>query len=248
VLFTFLYFLVGHRQLQGLLATTEWGKVKEIFFFSTETFTTVGYGRINPVGDGAHIIASLECMCGVVSFALVTGLLYGRFTRPKAYLAFTRQALISPYKGAAALMFRMVPYKENHLLTDARVVLTVSLTIMEEEQPVFKFYELKLERSHVDTFNMNWTVVHPIDQDSPLLNFTLEDMQQADMEVYVLVSGFDPLFSNTVMQRTSYTYKEVVWGGKFRPMYHESADGSTTIVDLDKLEEYEQVELLQAAV
>ncbi len=109
VIFTMLYLLAGHHQLQGLLSVTPWGRIKEIFFFSTETFTTVGYGRINPVGDAAHVIASLESMTGFLSFALLTGLLYGRFSRPKAYIAFSENALISPYKDGVALMFRMVP-------------------------------------------------------------------------------------------------------------------------------------------
>ena len=243
ILFTGLYVLAGLDELQGFLAITEWGKIKEIFFFSTETFTTVGYGRINPVGQVAHIIAALESLCGWLSFALVTGLLYGRFTRPKAYLAFSEHALISPYKDGIALMFRMVPYKINHHLTDARVVVNIAFMEMEDDKPEFKFYQLNLERSRIDTLNMNWTVVHPIDEESPLLNFTSEDMHRSDLELYVQITGFDHIFSNMVMQRTSYTYKEIIWGAKFKPMYHESEDGKTTVLELDKLNEKEQVDL-----
>jgi inward rectifier potassium channel len=243
VLFTGLYLLAGEKELQGFLSVTTWGKIKEIFFFSTETFTTVGYGRMNPVGWFAHVIAAAESLCGWLSFALVTGLLYGRFTRPKAYLAFSEHALISPYKDGIGLMFRLVPYKINHHLTDARVVVNIAFMEEEDNKPEFKFYQLNLERSRIDMLNMNWTVVHPIDAESPLLNFTEEDMHRSDLELYVQVTGFDHIFSSMVIQRTSYTYKEIVWGAKFKPMYHESTDGKTTILELDKLNEKEEAEL-----
>ena len=243
ILFTILYLLVGYHQLSGITAATSWGKIKEVFYFSTQTFTTVGYGRINPTGDNANIIASIESVTGPFLFAVVTGLMYGRFSRPKAYLAFSNQALIAPYKNGLALMFRMVPYKNNHHLTNAQVVVTITFMVTENGNSEYKFYPLSLERSHIDTFNMNWTVVHPIDQDSPLLHFSREDFGNSDLELYVLVSGFDQVFSNTVMQRTSYTYSELVWGARFKPMYHESPDGSTTVLELDKLHHYEQIPL-----
>lgn len=243
IVFTILYLWAGPAQLQGLISTDTWGKVKEIFFFSTETFTTVGYGRVNPIGDGAHIIASLESMTGFLSFALLTGLLYGRFSRPRAYIAFSNNAVISPYRDGIALMFRMVPYKDNHDLTDARIVVNAVFIETEDDKPIYKFYKLKLERERVDIFSMNWTVVHPIDEESPLLHFTKDDMQHSDLELYVQVSGFDSIFSNMVMLRSSYTYKEIIWGAKFKPMYHESEDGNTTILELNKLNEFETVSL-----
>lgn len=243
VFFTLLYLLAGTDGLQGFIATSAWGKCKEVFFFSTETITTVGYGRINPVKDWSHIIASLESMTGWLSLALVTGLLYGRFSRPNAYIAFSNHALISPYKNGLGLMFRMVPFKTNHHLTDARVVVNIAFMEMEDEKPVYRFYQLKLERSRIDSFSMNWTVVHPIDEESPLLNLLEEDMQGSDLELYVQVTGFDHIFSNMVMQRTSYTYKEIVWGAKFEPMYHESEDGNTTILQIHKLNDFKKVSL-----
>src|SRR5215210_4021243 len=106
-------------------------------------------------------------------------------------------------------MFRMVPYKTHHHLTNAQVTVNVVLIDLDNEKHELKFYKLNLERSHIDTFNMNWTVVHPINEESPLLHFALQDFERSDFELFVLVSGFDQVFSNTVMQRTSYTYKEL---------------------------------------
>ncbi len=243
--FTSLYLMAGHDELQGIIATNTWDRVTEIYFFSTQTFTTVGYGRINPVGHFANVISSFESMSGFMFFAVLTGVLFGRFARPKAYIAFSEQAIISPYKDGLGLMFRMAPYKTHHHLTNAQVTVSVVLNDLDSNKPEFKFYQLNLERNRIDTFTMNWTVVHPINKESPLLHFIKEDFERSDFELFVLVSGFDQVFSNTVMQRTSYTFRELVWGAKFQPMYHESADGNTTILELHKLNAMEKVELPQ---
>jgi inward rectifier potassium channel len=243
ILFTGFYLMLGYEQLAGIDAHTTWDRIKEIFYFSTQTFTTVGYGRVNPLYDGANLIASIETMAGWLFFALVTSLLYGRFTQPRAYIAFSENAVIAPYRDGLGLMFRMVPYKNNHHITDAQVVVNIAFTVGEAGKQEFKFYQLELERSRIDAFMMNWTVVHPIDEKSPLLNVTKEDLQQWDVELYVQVSGFSPVFSNMVMQRTSYTYHEIVWGAKFKPMYRETPDGTSTIIELHKLNDFEPVSL-----
>jgi inward rectifier potassium channel len=238
LLFASLYLLTGMDQLQGVIATTPWAKFKEAFFFSTETFTTVGYGRVNPLGDGANLIAAIEAMLGFLSFALATGLMYGRFSRPHAFLVFSDHGLISPYKGGAALMFRFAPYKDNHALTDVEIRVNIGLKVQMDGSAEYRYYDLGLERTRVESLPMNWTVVHPIDAKSPLLGFTLEDMQAADVELYVLIRGFDDVYSNFVQQRTSYTYSEIQFNRKFVPMYRESKDGKTTILELHKLNEY----------
>ncbi len=246
--FTSIYLLIGTEQLQGFYSTTVWGRTKEVFYFSTQTFTTVGYGRINPTADGADLVASIESMCGWLFFAIVTGMVYGRFTRPKAFIAFSENALMSPYRGGTALMFRLVPYKNRHHLTDVRLSVNLSILVNEGTSAEYKFYSLELERSRIDMFNMNWTVVHPINEKSPLLNFTTEDLAASDMELLVQVSGFDPLFSNNVLARTSYNYGELVWGAKFSPMFHEAEDDTTTVLELDKLNVYEKVSLVTTPI
>jgi inward rectifier potassium channel len=238
VIYAFIYLFVGIDQLQGVIATTHWGKFKEAYFFSTETFTTVGYGRVNPVGDGANFVASIEAMSGFLSFALATGLMYGRFARPRAYLVFSDHALVSPYKEGTGLMFRFASYKDKHTLTDVEIRVNVGLQVAENGDKVYKYYDLKLERTRVESLPMNWTVVHPIDENSPLQGFAHADMKTTDVEVYVLIRGFDDVYSNLVQQRTSYTYQEIKFNGKFVPMYRESDDGKTTILELHKLNEY----------
>jgi inward rectifier potassium channel len=238
LLYTFIYLLLGTDQLQGMLAHTPWEKFKEVYFFSTETFTTVGYGRVNPVGDGINFVASIEAMSGFLSFAIATGLIYGRFAKPKSFLLFSDHALIAPFKDKTGLMFRFASYKDNHILTNVEIKVNIGLLLQEDGNAVYKFFDLPLERSRVDSLTMNWTVVHPIDETSPLSGFSMDDMQAADVEVYVLVRGFDDVYSNIVLQRTSYTFDEIKFNRKFVPMYRESNDGKTTILELHKLNAY----------
>ena len=240
-LFGLTYFFIGAGQFVGVLAITRWQFFKEMFFFSTETYTTVGYGRVNPIGDVANSIASIESMLGFLSFAIATGLLYGRFSRPKAFLLFSKNALISPYREGSAIMFRFATYKDNHTMTNVDIKVNTALLIEDNGKMVFKFYDLELERSHVESLPMNWTVVHPLTPESPLYGFTKEDMKKADVEIYVSVRAFDDVYSNIVQQRTSYTPEEILSGRKFVQMYRESDDGKTTIVELQKLHEHKEI-------
>lgn len=234
-LFTLIYLAIGLHQFTGFTGNETMKKYTELFFFSTQTFTTVGYGRINPIGFAANFVAAIEALSGLMSFALMTGLLYGRFARPKANLVFSEIAVVAPYRGITGLMFRFVSSKEAHSLTDVTVKVNVGMQVMEDGKPVYKFYDLELERNRVDSLPMNFTVVHPIDEKSPLYNYSSADMTTADVELYVLVRAFDDVYSSTVQQRTSYIFKEILHGVKFAPMYHESEDGNTTIIDLDKI-------------
>ena len=234
-----IYMLIGVEGFQNIIATNQWEEFKEIYFFSTETFTTVGYGRVNPVGDGVNMVAAIEAMTGFLSFAVATGLIYGRFAKPKSHIAFSDHALIAPFQDKTALMFRVASYKDNHNLTDAEIKVNIAMQVTENEKTAYKFYELALERSKVDTLMMNWTVVHPIDEKSPLLGLVQEDYRTSDVEVYVQIKGFDDVYSTNVIQRTSYTYDEIIFNAKFVTMYRESEDGRTTILELDKLSSYD---------
>ncbi len=106
----------------------------------------------------------------------------------------------------------------------------------------YKFYDLELERSHVESLPMNWTVVHPLNSESPLFEYTAEDMKKADLEIYVSVRAFDDVYSNIVQQRTSYTYNEILFDRKFVQMYRERDDGKTTIVELNLIDEHKETE------
>ena len=235
IIFTSIYFLIGAGQFDGVSGGGGWKNFRELFYFSTQTITTVGYGHIYPVGDAANIVAGIEALTGFLSLAIATGLIYGRFSKPRSYLIFSDHALISPYKEGTGLMFRFAAYKDKHALTDLEIRINAGLLLVENDKPDYKYFTLSLERSKVENMPMSWTVVHPIDENSPFYGFTEEDMKNADTELYVLLRGFDDVFSNYVQQRTSYTFNEILFNRKFVPMYRESEDGKTTILELHKL-------------
>ncbi|MHB1922621.1 MAG: ion channel [Chitinophagaceae bacterium] len=243
LLFATIYYLIGIHTLIGVASMSAFHNFMEAFFFSAQTLTTVGYGRVSPSGILTNSVAALESLIGLLSLALATGIFYGKFTRPNAHILFSRHALISPYQDKTALMFRMVPFKEKHHLTDVEIRVTLGLTLEIDHQPTFKFYPLKLERNRLDALSMNWTIVHPIDENSPILGFSLKDLETGQAEFIVQLRGFSHIYSNTVQRATSYTYQEIIPSAKFLPMYHESPDGKTTILELDKLDAFQEAKL-----
>lgn len=243
--FATLYFLIGVNQLVGTDGTTTFMQFMDAFFFSSQTLTTVGYGHVAPAGLAANFIASIESLIGILSFALVTGLIYGRFARPKAYIIFSQNMLISPYKDGRALMFRVATYKNNHL-TDVEATVTCALHIIENDLPVTRFYILKLEISRINSLALSWTIVHNINEDSPLYGYTAEDIRDSKLELIVSIKAFDDHFSNIVQQRTSYTNSELVYGARFVPMFHKATSGTHTILDLDKVNAFEPAEVLHS--
>ncbi len=237
--FAAIYVVLDIKEFTGVLPGGFLHHFFELYFFSVQTFTTVGYGRINPDGYIAGALASVEALTGLSSFALITGILYGRFSRPRAYLRFSKHALIAPFHDITGLMFRFVSYKENHNLTNVEVTVTLGLTEPDTKQ--FRFYRLPLERERIDSLPMNWTVVHPVNDDSPLHGLTQDDLRATQAEVYVLVRGFDDVFSNTVLQRTSYRFDEIIYNAKFEKMFYENEDDTTTIVEVHKLGNYKRL-------
>ena len=239
------YLLIGTDGLAGIEGHSLSERYLQTVFFSTQTFTTVGFGRIAPVGTGAHIVASLESLAGLLSFAFATGLLYGRFSRPVAKIIFSHNALIAPYENGTAFMFRSSNQRINQLID---VNATVTLSRMEpivgdggmpNGERARKFYTLDLERKSVTLFYLSWTVVHPITESSPLFGVTKQQLDESEAEFLVLLMAFDDAFSQNVHARTSYRSNEVVFGHKFKSIIHVAPDGMTEIA-LDKIHDHEQ--------
>ena len=242
VLFAGVYYGIGVEHLAGMNTGTELEKFGEAFFFSAQTFTTVGYGRISPSGFGTSAIASFEALLGLLTFSLATGLFYGRFSKPQAYLKFSENAVVAPFNKITGLMLRLAPYK-NATLTDAEAKITLGMVVEENGKMVNKFFPLELEYSHVNALNLSWTLVHPITEESPLYNFSAEDFANTTGEIIVFFKAFDDMFSNNVVARSSYTFKEVVFGAKFLPMYHRNNVEQKTILELDKLNSFTAMDI-----
>lgn len=242
LLFASLYYFIGVEHLGGLTATTTTDKFIEAFFFSAQTFTTVGYGRISPIGFITSAISAFEALIGLLSFAIATGLFYGRFSRPKAFLRFSENMILAPFKDGLAIMMRVASYKNNNL-TDAEAGLTAGIMMEENGVTTNKFFRLDLEYNNVSALTLSWTLVHPINENSPFYKFTLEDFKNIKGEILLYIKAFDDMFSNTVAARTSYTFDELIIGAKFIPMFHRSDDNGKTILDLGKLNTYQEVDI-----
>jgi len=242
LVFAGIYYLVGMDHLGGITRGSAMHNFSEVFFFSTQTFTTVGYGRISPVGFFASAVATFEAFLGLLSFAIATGLFYGRFSRPQAHLRFSDFAVIAPYRDGTALMMRTAPFRNNEL-TDAESKMMAAMHVEDKGNKVNRFFPLQIEFSRINALVLNWTIVHPITDESPLYGMTRDDMENARLEIIVMVKAFDSAYSNTVVARASYLASEIIWGAKFKPMYHPDESGSVTVLDVHMLNSIERVDL-----
>ena len=199
------------------------------------TLATIGYGTMSPRSLSAHVLVTIEALFGLMGLALVTGILFARFSRPDARIVFSQQAVIAPFQGGWALMFRIANQRTNQLL---EVSATVSLNRLEGGRR--RFYELALERRRIVFFPLHWVVVHPIDEKSPLANVTHEQFLASDAEMLILLTAVEEDFGQKVHARSSYLANEVAWGARFANMYVETDDGAVG-VDMRRLHRIEAV-------
>lgn len=239
ILFATIYVSVGIENLKGAEGITFRDQFFSAFFFSAQTISTVGYGHISPSGFITSCIAAFESMLGLLAFALATGLLYGRFSRPNAKVFYSKNMVVAPYKEGTALMFRLANGRNNQLI---EIAVQVVFTINELVDGVKKrtFIPLNLERSKIGLLSLSWTVVHPIDENSPLFGISSEELINGEAEVIVLLQAFDDTFSQTVHSRASYLDENIIYNAKFAPVFFHDEDG-TTILDLSKLSAIEAI-------
>jgi len=237
VVFAGAYLLCGPDALSGTSARNPHDRMLEDFFFSVQTLATIGYGGVAPRSLAANLLVTVEALFGLMGFALATGLLFSRFSRPDPRIAFSDKAVVAPFRDGTALMFRIVNERSNQL-TDVQA--TVMLSRMEGAGPsrVRRFHELALDRRRVVFLPLHWVVVHPIDEASPLRGVTRQDFEAADSEVLILLTAMDETFFQTVHVRSSYKPDEVTWGARFADMFVRREDGLVGI-DLRKLHDVE---------
>ncbi|MBC7776348.1 MAG: ion transporter [Phycisphaerae bacterium] len=225
VLFSGLYLLIGVEHFNGVTLGSPGHNFMQAFFFSSQTLTTVGYGHISPNGLVISLLASFESFLGLLAFALMTGLLYGRFSRPAAKIVFSEKLLISPYKVGKGLMFRMGNASKSELI-ETEVQVLMAYNQREEDGSLSrKFYPLGLEINKISFFSLSWTIVHPLDENSPIFNFSEQDILDANAEIMVLVKGTDETAQQLVHARRSYSGEEIVWNARFSPVIERAPNG-----------------------
>lgn len=233
LIFAGLYMAAGIEHLRGL--ESDLSAFENAFFFSVHTLTTVGYGNVYPEGAWANAISSIEAATGLMVFAVATGLLYGRFSRPTARILYSKNALIAPYQDGHSLQFRVANARSNTLMNIEVKVLLMTVDRIEGELKR-KFVDLPLERPNLYFFALTWTIVHPIDSDSPLFGKTPEDLARVSAEIMILLEGFDDTFSQVVHSRYSYRHDDFVWGARFSPSFRVDAKGGL-VVEVDHIDE-----------
>ncbi|MBK6362129.1 MAG: K+ channel, inward rectifier [Saprospiraceae bacterium] len=236
--FAGIYVLIGVEHLTGIEGNSKFDHFVEAFFFSSQTITTLGYGRVAPVGIQASTIAAIESMLGLLAFALATGLLYGRFSSPRANIQFSQHAVVAPFHEINGFMFRLINLKHSQLI---EVEVTLTLSMQKTNSETREFFTLDLERKKVIFFPASWTIVHPITDSSPLYRLTNDDFYNRDVEFIVLLKAFDESFSQTVYSRSSYKAHEINWGEKF--VYLINQEKGHLTVDVRRIDETEKAEL-----
>jgi inward rectifier potassium channel len=241
LIFAGLFLLVGMEELDGDLGLTTIDHFWDAFFFSSQTLTTVGYGRTNPIGLSANLVAAFECLLGLMSFAILTGVLYARFSKPKAKLVCSHNALMAPFNGGTALMMRIANGRSNNIIEcEAQLM----MSYIDRDTNRREFEQLTLEYKSISALALSWTIVHPITDESPLKGLSHQELHDMDAEFVLMFKAFDEIYAQTVHSRVSYTSQELIWGAKFESMFHRDDDGRGTVLEIDKIGLYREVDLM----
>ncbi|MFZ1676454.1 MAG: ion channel [Saprospiraceae bacterium] len=238
-IFAFIYMMVDSV---GIGMTQDY-QVKNHFlvsyFFSAQTMTTVGYGSLYPLTGVVSVVASVEALIGLMSFAIFTGLMYGRFSKPSHGIRFSKNILYTPYKEGFALMFR-IANERDHNLTELETRVLMNIIVEENGRSNRKYQNLIVENAKITYFPMNWTIVHYIDDSSPLYGWTAEDYIASQMELLVMIKGYNETAAQSIHAKSSYHGSEITWNAKFKLPYYFREDG-VTVFELDKIDDFEKL-------
>lgn len=198
------------------------------FFFSVHTVATVGYGNIYPRSLYANVLVVVEITLGILFFALTTGITFARFSRPTARIIFSRVAVINPVDGVPTLMIRAANQRQN-LIYEATVRVSLLRSETVDGHEMRRFRDLKLVRQANPVFALSWTIMHPIDEDSPLHGMSEAELADSDDDLIVVLAGVDESMSQTIYGRWGYAMQDIRWNARFADIIGEADDGVRTI-------------------
>lgn len=229
LMFGFGYFLCGAPALEGVNRESTLSHFLDSFFFSVQTFATIGYGRISPVGLAPNLLVTLEALVGLMCLSLVTGLIFARFSKPTARIAFSNVAVVNCHDGQLSLMIRLANERRN-MIAQAQVSMVLVIDELTTEGERYRsIYDLALERSISPAFSLSWTIVHPITATSPLRGKTAETLTKANAEILATVTGIDATMAQTIHARFSYVPDELRWDKRFVDILSRAPDGRTQV-------------------
>jgi inward rectifier potassium channel len=234
ITFGILYASIGSEALVDTSSAPFTDPFVRGFFFSVQTFATIGYGTIHPVGVIPNLLVTVESYYSLLANALITGVVFARFARPTARIVFSDVAVVAPYGDITGLMFRIVNGRSNQLI-DVEAKVMFARFVLERGRTVRRFDILDLERRRVTFFPLTWTVVHPIGDDSPLKGLTPDDLRRTDAEILILLTATDETFAQVVHARSSYKPDEILFGHKFVNIYNKVEEGDAISIDVRKL-------------
>jgi inward rectifier potassium channel len=219
-LFALLY-LAGGDAIKNARPGSFW----DAFSFSVQTMATIGYGAMYPQTGYANVLVSIEALVGLMGVAAATGLMFARFSRPTARVLFSRVAVVAPHNGVPTLMLRVANERRNQILEAQMGLSLVRDEVTEEGQYIRRFYDLKLLRSQTRIFALSWTVMHEIDESSPLYGATPEFLAEAETDIVATLTGIDETASQTVHARHYYVTDEILWNMRFVDIFSRKPDG-----------------------
>jgi inward rectifier potassium channel len=222
------------------IANARPGKFMDAFFFSVQTLGTLGYGVMAPRTLYTNLLVTVESFSGILTIALFTGIIFARFSRPFARVLFSKVAVVAPFDGVPTLMLRAANQRGEAIM-DASVVVSLARQYTTHEGVTMRrFEELKLLRSSNSLFALSWTVMHAIDQNSPLCNLSPQQMADLDMEIVVMLNGLDEILSDRIYARHAYWAEEILWNRRFVDVISVSPNGDR-VVDLTRFHDTKEI-------
>jgi inward rectifier potassium channel len=219
-----LFFAVGYLLVGGVNGAHS-NSLLDCFWFSVETMGTIGYGEMHPASHGAHALVTAESLFSILLVALTTGLVFAKFSVPRARMRFARHAVITPFEGMPALMFRLGNERASNLLEAMVRVVVIRTTRTLEGVVMYRMHDLRLERDRSPALTRSWTVIHRITADSPLYGATPESIVRDEMEFILTVTGTDDISAQPMHARHRYGGEMLQWGMRHADILSELPDG-----------------------